>query len=276
MNLKQKRSVIKRILFLFFLTLLTISANAERTDVISSNASKGDTTITIHDTIYINVKDVLNDYEKEITNLKKAKTDLEQINKESDNTNSELKKLNTNYSQSISQLITQVSNAISHIIPLPTNETSLNTINSVLTIAKNLSLLDDKKQLSNKVQQLKKYKEEFQIVYSANALLHNVYNREKNENSINKLKDLQLSDNKRNTEKNEILSLLEKYCGINNKIASLFTKVAALSDDEEKKKRLYKGSYYRYTKGYPFLYQELEKKKDNLKYKSPVKEVSCE
>jgi len=270
MNLQQKKSVLKRILFFFFLTLLTISANAERTDVMSSNASKGDTTIYVYDTItiYTNVRAVLNTYKKEIRDLNKAIKKLEQINKSSDNRNSKLKELNTNYSQSISQLITQVSNAINHIISLPTNETSLNTINSVLTIANNLSLLDETKQLE-------KYKEEFQIVYSANDLLHNAYNREENKTSINQLKGLQLSDNKRNAEKNKILSLLEKYCGITNRIASLFTTVAALSDDADKEKQLYKGAYYRYTKGYPFLYQELEKKKDNLKYKSPVKKVNC-
>jgi len=259
MNLKQKKSVIKKISFLLFIVFLSINTNAQDT-----------VKVYIHDTIerYVNVEKVLNNYKREIKDLKIKNNQL-------NNKNSELKERQNEYSQNITPLITEVSNTISHIISVTTDETSLETINSIITIVNYLSLLDNKNQLSNKISKLEKYKEEFQIVNSAHLLLDNLYNKEKNDESINKLKNLNLSG-KRNTEKIKILSLLEEYCRMNNKIASLFTKVDGLSSTADKENQLYKGTNYRYTRNYPFLYQELQKKKDNLKYRSKVKEVNCD
>ena len=122
---------------------------------------------------------------------------------------------------------------------------------------------------------MEKYKEEFQIVNSAHLLLVNLYNKEKNDESVNKLKNINLSG-KRDIEKIKILSLLEEYCRMNNKIASLFVKVDGLSSATDKENQLYKGTNYRFTRNYPFLYQELQNKKDNLKNKSNIKEVKCD
>ena len=61
---------------------------------------------------------------------------------------------NNEYSQIIPSLITKVSNTMSHIISVTTDETSLETINSIITIANYLDILDNKDQLSNKIIQL--------------------------------------------------------------------------------------------------------------------------
>ncbi|MBT4478985.1 MAG: hypothetical protein HOC66_06215 [Flavobacteriales bacterium] len=225
---------------------------------------------TIEDTYY--EKDKL---ERKVKSLEAEKVELQSEIEIINDNKKELENDNNEYSQNITPLITEVSNTISHIISVTTDETSLETINSIITIVNYLSLLDNKNQLSNKISKLEKYKEEFQIVNSAHLLLDNLYNKEKNDESINKLKNLNLSG-KRNTEKIKILSLLEEYCRMNNKIASLFTKVDGLSSTADKENQLYKGTNYRYTRNYPFLYQELQKKKDNLKYRSKVKEVNCD
>ena len=211
---------------------------------------------TIEDTYY--EKDKL---ERKVKSLEREKVELQSEIEIINDNKKELENDNNEYSQNITPLITEVSNTISHIISVTTDETSLETINSIITIVNYLSLLDNKNQLSNKISKLEKYKEEFQIVNSAHLLLDNLYNKEKNDESINKLKNLNLSG-KRNTEKIKILSLLEEYCRMNNKIASLFTKVDGLSSTTDKENQLYKGTNYRYTRNYPFLYQELQKKKD--------------
>mgnify|MGYP000390250780 CR=1 FL=1 len=92
--------------------------------------------------------------------------------------------------------------------------------------------------------------------------------------AINKLRNLNL-DGERDTERNDILNLLKEYCKSNNKIASLFTTVDALSNNADKDARLYKGVYHKYTRDYPFLYQELQNKKENVRYKSKIKEIEC-
>ena len=169
MNLKQKKSVIKKISFLLFIVFLSINTNAQDT-----------VKVYIHDTIerYVNVEKVLNNYKREIKDLKIKNNQL-------NNKNSELKERQNEYSQNITPLITEVSNTISHIISVTTDETSLETINSIITIVNYLSLLDNKNQLSNKISKLEKYKEEFQIVNSAHLLLDNLYNKEKGNIFIN-------------------------------------------------------------------------------------------
>ena len=115
MNLKQRKSVIKRIIFLFM--ILSINTNAQDT-----------VKVYIHDTIerYVNVEKVLNNYKREIRDLKIKNNQL-------DNKNFELKESQNEYSQNISPLITEVSNTMSHIISVTTDETSLETINSIIT-----------------------------------------------------------------------------------------------------------------------------------------------
>ena len=251
--------MIKKISLLLFIVFLSINTNAQDT-----------VTIIRYDTIvsYVNVDLVLKNYKNEIIKFKN-------INHVLKNENSNLQVRNSEYSQSISPLILELSNTISHIISVTTDKTSLETINSIITMANYLSLLDDKKQLPNKISKLEKYKEEFQIVNSAHLLLVNLYNKEKNDESVNKLKNINLSG-KRDIEKIKILSLLEEYCRMNNKIASLFVKVDGLSSATDKENQLYKGTNYRFTRNYPFLYQELQNKKDNLKNKSNIKEVKCD
>ena len=259
MNLKQRQTVrirIKRIIFLFM--ILSINTNAQDT-----------VKVYIHDTVdrYINVEKVLNNYKREIRDLKIKNNQLE-------NKNFELKESQNEYSQNISPLITEVSNTMGHIISVTTDETSLETINSIILIANYLDVLDKKNQLSNKIIELEQYKEEFQIINSAHLLLENQYSKHKNDEAINKLRNLNL-DGERDTERNDILNLLKEYCKSNNKIASLFTTVDALSNNADKDARLYKGVYHKYTRDYPFLYQELQNKKENVRYKSKIKEIEC-
>ncbi|MBT5354551.1 MAG: hypothetical protein HN702_05670 [Flavobacteriales bacterium] len=276
MNLKQKKSVINKTTIILFGILMysTQLIGQDKSDKVKEHptieAIEETIKKTIEDTYY--EKDKL---ERKVKSLEREKVELQSEIEIINDNKKELENDNNEYSQNITPLITEVSNTISHIISVTTDETSLETINSIITIVNYLSLLDNKNQLSNKISKLEKYKEEFQIVNSAHLLLDNLYNKEKNDESINKLKNLNLSG-KRNTEKIKILSLLEEYCRMNNKIASLFTKVDGLSSTTDKENQLYKGTNYRYTRNYPFLYQELQKKKDNLKYRSKVKEVNCD
>ena len=176
--------MIKKISFLLFIVSLSINTSAQDTIIIIR-----------HDTIvsYVNVAEVLENYKSKIIKFESNNVLLK-------NKNTNLQERNSKYSQSISPLILELSNTISNIISVTTDETSLETINSIITIANYLSLLDDKKQLPNKISKLEKYKEEFQIVNSASLLLVNLYNKEKNDESVNKLKNLNLSG-KRNVEK---------------------------------------------------------------------------
>lgn len=276
MNLKQKKSVINKTTIILFGILMysTQLIGQDKSDTVQEHPTIAaiEETIkkTIEDTYY--EKDKL---ERKVKSLEREKVELQSDIKIINDNKKELENDNNEYSQNITPLITEVSNTISHIISVTTDETSLETITSIITIANYLSVLDNKNQLSNKISKLEKYKEEFQIVNSAHLLLVNLYNKEKNDESINKLKNLNLSG-KRNVEKIKMLSLLEEYCRMNNKIASLFTKVDGLSSAADKEHQLYKGSNYRFTRNYPFLYQELQSKKDNLKYESNIKKNNCD
>jgi len=252
MNLKLRKSVIKRILYLFVLIPVSISA--------SSLEIKKDTIIYEKIVEYTCVKEVLDKNKKEIRNLKIKYDNL-------NNAYSEIEAINNEYSQKISPLTTELSNTINHIISLPTNQTSLETINSVLKIASYLSTED-------KINKLKKYQEEFQTIKDASLLLNNIYNKENNNTAIEKLEKLRFKG-EREKERKEILNLLETYCKMNNKIKSLFIKVDKLTDQTEKANQLHKGIYYKYTKDHPFLESELEKKKDNPRYKSNIKLSDC-
>ena len=134
MNLKLRKSVIKKILYLFVLIPVSISAG--------SLEIKKDTIIYEKIVEYTCVKEVLDKYKKEIRNLEIKYDNL-------NNAYSEIESINNEYSQKISPLTTELSNTINHIISLPTNQTSLETINSVLKIASYLSTEDKINKLKN-------------------------------------------------------------------------------------------------------------------------------
>ena len=214
--------------------------------------------------------------ESKIKNLEKQKRELANNVEKSDEERKEIERKNREYSQIITPLISEIENTINHILSSATDKTSLETINSIINISNYLSILEEKdNQLRNKILKLEKYKEEFQIIHNANLLLNRLYNKENNSKIIESLRNLNLSG-ERNTEKIKTLDLLEKYCKMNNKIAALFVKVDGLTNNSDKESQLYKGTYHKYTREYPFLYQELQNKKGNLKYKSKIKEVVCE
>ena len=276
MNLKQKKSVINKTTIILFGILMysTQLIGQEKSEKVQEHptikAIEETIKKTIEDTYY--EKDKL---EKEIESLKQEKKEFITNIKDLDDDKKELERKNNEYSQIIPSLITKVSNTMSHIISVTTDETSLETINSIITIANYLDILDNNNQLSNKIIQLEQYKEEFQIINSAHLLLDEEYNKHKNDEAINKLRNLNLNG-ERDTERNDILNLLKKYCKSNNKIASLFIKVDNLSNNADKEEWLYSPKYYKYIQNYPFLQKELQKKKENLGYKKgKKKEIEC-
>ena len=272
MNLKQRKSVINKTTIILFGILMysTQLIGQEKSEKVQEHPTIEAIKKTIEDTYF--EKDKL---EKRIRLLEKEKEELQSNIKDLNDNKKELENDNNEYSQIIPSLITKVSNTMSHIISVTTDETSLETINSVILIANYLDILDNNNQLSNKIIQLEQYKEEFQIINSAHLLLDEEYNKHKNNEAINKLKNLNLSG-KRDAEKNEILNLLKKYCKSNNKIASLFIKVDNLSNNADKEEWLYSPKYYKYIQNYPFLQKELQKNKENIGYKKgKKKEIEC-
>ena len=280
MNLKQRKSVINKTTIILFGILMysTQLLGQPDTNKVQKNPTLEAIKETIEETIIETIEDTYfekDNLEKRIRLLEKEKEELQSNIKDLDDDKKELENDNNEYSQIIPSLITKVSNTMSHIISVTTDETSLETINSVILIANYLDVLDKNNQLSNKIIQLEQYKEEFQIINSAHLLLDEEYNKHKNNEAINKLKNLNLSG-KRDTEKDEILNLLKKYCKSNNKIASLFIKVDNLSNNADKEEWLYSPKYYKYIQNYPFLQKELQKKKENLGYKKgKKKEIEC-
>ena len=276
MNLKQRKSVINKTTIILFGILMYSTQLLGQPD--TNKVQKNPTLEAIKETIIETIEDTYfekDKLEKRIRLLEKEKEELQSNIKDLDDDKKELENDNNEYSQIIPSLITKVSNTMSHIISVTTDETSLETINSIITIANYLDILDNNNQLSNKIIQLEQYKEEFQIINSAHLLLDEEYNKHKNNEAINKLKNLNLSG-KRDAEKNEILNLLKKYCKSNNKIASLFIKVDNLSNNADKEEWLYSPKYYKYIQNYPFLQKELQKKKENLGYKKgKKKEIEC-
>ena len=178
MNLKQKKSVINKTTIILFGILIysTQLIGQDKSDKVQEHptieAIKETIKKTIEDTYY--EKDKL---EKKVKSLESEKVELQSDIKIINDNKNELENDHNEYSQNITPLITVVSNTISHIISVTTDETSIENITSIITIANYLSVLDNKNQLSNKISELEKYKEEFQIVNLAHLLIDNLYNK---------------------------------------------------------------------------------------------------